>query len=159
MLPERPMGGQGLSRRRGEMAAIPDDGPDPAPGLTLEPDDEPSDRAPDRKPSAPARRGLLGGLFRPPAAPRARARDAKADSPVRVEPRSDPAADAALKRRLETKVREAVGDRAGGIEVRVVDRSVSVRARASRFWNRKAVRRTIENLPALAGYKARVEVD
>jgi hypothetical protein len=96
------------------------------------------------------------GLF---STPSARSRpSADRDDSIRVEPRSDPAADAALKRRLEARLKDAVGDRARDIDVRVVDRDVVIRARVDRFWNRRAVRKTIESLPALSGYKARVEI-
>ena len=64
-----------------------------------------------------------------------------------------------MKRRLETKIAQALGDKAHAIDVRVVDRSVTVKAKVDRFWNRRAVRKSIENLPALAGYKAKVEID
>ncbi|MBX6315766.1 MAG: hypothetical protein IRY99_23050, partial [Isosphaeraceae bacterium] len=75
-----------------------------------------------------------------------------------VEPRSDPAADAALKRRLEGQIRTAVGERVRSLDVRVVDRSVTIRARVDRFWQRRSVRRTLESLPGLAGYKTTIEV-
>ncbi len=81
------------------------------------------------------------------------------DESIRVEPRNDPAADAALKRKLEAKVIAAVGDKAKNVEVRVVDRNVVVKAKVDHFWNRRSVRRTIETLPALSGYRAKVEVD
>jgi len=99
-----------------------------------------------------------GGLFGGFAAPRDRD-EPEFDSGIKVEPRSDPAADASLKRKLEARVKDAVGNRAEDIEVRVVDRNVVIKARVDRFWNRRGVRRTIENLPALSGYKARVEID
>ena len=175
-LPDRPLGGAGVSRRRIEQPE-PLDAP---PTLTLETEgadgyrppslapesvdeedkdkdkDEPGKTKP-RRGSPPPRRRF--GLF--PALNNARARqnDADRESAIRVEPRSDPAADAALKRKLEAKVKDAVGDRARDVEVNVIDRNVVVRARVDRIWNRRAVRRTIEALPALSGYKARVEIN
>lgn len=135
----------------GDLGPLPDLTPEaPRPEVDRiepEPRDDP--------PPAPPRRRL--GIF-PLAAPSLRPRPGRNPS-IRVEPRSDPAADAALKRRIEAKVKAAVGDRARDIEVRVVDRNVVVRARVDRFWNRRGVRRTIESLPALAGYKAWVEIE
>ena len=77
---------------------------------------------------------------------------------IKVEPSTDPAAEAALKRRIERQIRELLGDRVGDVEVRIVGRDITIRARAVRFWQRRAVRRTLETLPGLAGYRARVEM-
>lgn len=110
-----------------------------------------------KPPSSSARKRF--GLTTAPLTPRGRNQPTGRDSSIRVEPRSDPAADAALKRKLEAKVKDAVGNRARDIEVRVVDRNVMIRAKVDRFWNRRNVRRTIETLPALSGYKAKVEID
>jgi hypothetical protein len=79
-------------------------------------------------------------------------------SGITVEPSTDPAAEAALKRRLERQIREALGDRVHEVEVRVVGRDVSIRARATRFWQRRTVRRALESLPGLAGYRSSVEI-
>jgi hypothetical protein len=94
----------------------------------------------------------------PPVLPRARGNSTPDDS-IKLEPRSDPAADAALKRRLESQAKDAVGTRARSIEVRVVDRQVHIRAKVDRFWNRRPVRRALESLPALSGYKTTVDVE
>lgn len=111
-------------------------------------DDEPKARPV----SPPPRRRLLGLFARPtPGRP-------PGDEPIRVEPRDDPAADAALKRRIETQVRRAVGDKTRAIDVRVVDRKIYIRAQVARFWQKRAVRRTLETLPALSGYKTVVDV-
>jgi hypothetical protein len=77
---------------------------------------------------------------------------------VTVEPKSDPAADAALKRRIEKQIRDELGTRLRSYEVRVVGREVTVVARPARFWQRRAVRGALEALPALSGYKSRIEV-
>ncbi len=135
-LPDSPNGevGRGLNR---ELDRI-------EPQLPDDPRPSPSGR----------RRGLFGS------SPAARNRENSGPgSLIKVDPRSDPAADASLKRKLEAKVKDAVGSRAEDIEVRVVDRNVVIKAKVDRFWNRRGVRRTIENLPALSGYKARVEID
>ncbi|MDR3637327.1 MAG: hypothetical protein P4L84_26220 [Isosphaeraceae bacterium] len=100
--------------------------------------------------------GLFGRFFPPPfQSPRTTPDDRPT---VTVEPRTDPAADAALQRRIERQVRETLGDRVRSYEVRVVDRNVTVRVRASRFWQKRSVRHTLETLPALSGYHARVDV-
>jgi len=108
-------------------------------------------------PSPESRQNRGPGLFSRVFPPKS-GNPATADPAISVEARSDPAADAALKRRLEGQIREALGDRARSVEVFVVDRDVTVRAKVDRLWNRRGVRRTIENLPVLAGYRAKVEV-
>ena len=76
---------------------------------------------------------------------------------VSAEPHSDPAADAALKRRIQKQVERTLGDHVRSVEVRISGRTVVFRARASRFWYRRGVRRTLESMPLPAGYRARVE--
>jgi hypothetical protein len=80
-------------------------------------------------------------------------------SEIKVERRSDPAADNALKRRIEHQIREQLGDRVGSTEVRVVGRRVLIRTHATRFWQKRGVRRTLEALPAISGLQARIELD
>ena len=82
----------------------------------------------------------------------------KPDDSISVEPRSDPAADAAFKRRLEVQIRNAVGSRVHSFDVKVVDREVTIQAHGTRFWNRRAVKHTLETLPGLTGYHTTVEV-
>ncbi len=118
---------------------------------------------------APSRRRLFG-LFRaptpapanPPPAPVAASEPTRIESrnseTIQVEPRSDPAADAALKRRLEAQIQGAMGNQLRALDVRVVDRTIHVRAAVTRFWQKRAARRTLETLPALAGYRTRIEV-
>src|SRR5205823_5832960 len=103
-------------------------------------------------PSAPRRLRLFG---RPQPPPRESRRGADA---IKVEPRTDPAADAALKRRVESQIRTALGPRLRSLDVRVLDRNIHVLARPARFWQRRAVRRTIASLPALVGYRPTIEV-
>jgi hypothetical protein len=136
------------------LEPVPADGLDPLKPTTrpgTRPDDDPAEPG-SRPVPPPPRRGLFG-LFSRPAPP-----PPPADEPIRVEPRDDPAADAALKRRIEAQVRRAVGDRTRSIDVRVRDRRVYVRAQVQRFWQKRAVRRTLETLPALSGYKTVVDV-
>jgi hypothetical protein len=136
------------------LEAVPREDLDPSPSPRARPEPEAEDEPPSRPaPRAPQRRGLLGLLPRLPAASRP-----PADEPIRVEPRSDPAADTALKSRIEAQVRRAVGDRVRDLDVRVVDRRVHIRARVGRFWQKRGVRRTLESLPGLAGYKTTVDV-
>lgn len=80
------------------------------------------------------------------------------ESSITTEPRSDPAADAALKRRIEKQIAESVGKKVKEVEVRVVGRMVAVRVSGVRLLQRRGVKRTIESLPALNGYKAVVDV-
>jgi hypothetical protein len=77
---------------------------------------------------------------------------------LRVDPRSDPATDATLKRRIEKQIRDNYGSQLRSYEVRVAGRQVVVRARAARFWTRRSLRTGIEQLPALQGYRAVVDV-
>lgn len=129
--------------------------PDPeSPGRSVNPArEEDTDHEDEGKPARP-RRGL-GALIRPrgsrpPAPPRAP--DVHADQP-------DPESDAALQRRLERQIRDVAGRRLRALDVRVADQTIRIRARADRFWNRRGLRRTIEGLPALAGYDADITVD
>jgi hypothetical protein len=108
-------------------------------------------------PSTSAPRRRLFGRLQPPPLFRGRTTTRPEDS-IDIEPRSDPAADAALKRRLEDQIRDAAGSRLRTFEVRVVDRDITVNARVSRFWYRRAVKRTIETLPGLTGYRTHIDV-
>ena len=117
---------------------------------------------PRREAPPPVRRGpRFFGRFAPPSAFAGRGsrttRGADPDEP-KSKAKSDPAADAELKRRIERQVREALGDRVRSVEVRVVGRNVAIRAEASRFWQRRSVRRTLESLPGLAGYRTTIDV-
>jgi hypothetical protein len=59
---------------------------------------------------------------------------------------------------LERAIREASGRRLRSVEIRIRDRDVSINAKASRFWQRRALRRTIESLPCLIGYSIKLDV-
>jgi len=102
-------------------------------------------------------RPRLFGRWQPPPFLRGRASPGSEDS-IAVEPRSDPAADAALKRRLENQIQTAAGSRLHSLDVKVVDRDVTIHARVNRFWHRRSVKSTIQSLPGLAGYKTHIEV-
>ena len=121
----------------------------PTPGAELR--NPPRGALPPRRPQ-----GLFGRLFPTPGT--ADRRGAAGDDSVRVEPRDDPAADAALKRRIERQIHDKFGSKLRSFEVRVNGRDVAVRARAARFWQRRALRGGLEALPALSGTRAAVEV-
>lgn len=128
-----------------------------APGARLERPTIPNSEA--DAPASPSRRFRLFSRFQPPQ-PFWRPRDASRpdESSISVEPRSDPAADAALMRHIEHQVRVAAGNKLRNVDVRVVDRNITIRARVTRFWFRRNVKHTIESLPSLSGYHATVEV-
>ncbi len=114
---------------------------------------------PRREDPPPARRGpRFFRRFPPPLLSTGRGSTTR--GAVTDEPKSkpDPAADAELKRRIERQVRETLGDRIKSAEVRVVGRHVAIRAEASRFWQRRSVKRTLESLPSLTGYRSTIDV-
>jgi hypothetical protein len=121
-------------------------------------DEDEDDEIDESIPSPPRRRGLLGRLRpSPPPPPPTRVESRRGDDPLGT--RSDPAAEAALKRRVEAQVRVALGRHLRSVDVRVVDREVRIRARIDHFWNRRAARRDLESLPALAGLRSQIEVE
>lgn len=132
------------------------------------------ERAADRPPvqaSAPTvtpvpRRGRFFGLFPAPLAVppstlvgRSAANSkASARAADEVDPKAS-AAQAALKSRIEKQARSYLGDRARSIEVQVDQRDAIVRARGVSLFQKRAVRRTIESLPALCGLRTTIEVE
>jgi hypothetical protein len=137
------------------------DVPKPGAGPTTERANPNPNARPAPRPAAPgagSRRspGILGRFLPAPYPPRGA--DDRSRSSIAVEPSSDPAAEAALKRRVEHQIRQALGDRVRDVEVRVVGRNVTIRARATRFWQRRGVRRSLETLPGLAGYRPTIEI-
>lgn len=74
--------------------------------------------------------------------------------------RDDPeaAAQEALRRRIEKQARLYAGDRARSVEVHLDKKQATVRASGVRFYQKKAVRRSLETLPALSGLHATIEV-
>ncbi|MHB1557971.1 MAG: hypothetical protein ACYC61_10950 [Isosphaeraceae bacterium] len=114
-----------------------------------------------------ARGGLLGRFFSPPAPlppPRERERERERDE-VRKDsgkPDRDIPADrdpeAAARRRIERQIHETLGEKLRWYEVRMTGRNVVIVAQPSRFWLRRSVRSTLENLPALQGYRSRIEI-
>jgi hypothetical protein len=149
------------------------DGPDPGPGIPLRLEsipDEPADRGragastrreeearesrtTEPSTSAPRRPGVGFGRFLGGARDDQGGRDA-----LSIESKGDPAVEAAVKRRVEKQVQEALGGRVKEVQVRVSGRSVSIRARPSRFWHRWGARRTLDALPMPSGYRAHVDL-
>ena len=68
-------------------------------------------------------------------------------------------AEARLKQRIEKQAREAIGDRARSIEVRVDGKAASIHARGVRFFQKRGVRRALEEIPALSGLRSTINVD
>jgi hypothetical protein len=147
----------GTPRRLGERLEI--DGPDRSgvrPSIPIGGPD-PDEKDADLPKTAPTRRpGFLGGMLLSPFGPRGG--PTGAESTIRAEPRSDPSADAILKRRIEKQAHDAVGDRVKELNVRVVGRSVTIQAHGTRFLQRRAVRKALESLPGLSGYRSTIEV-
>jgi hypothetical protein len=111
--------------------------------------------------SAPSRSpGLLGRFFETwtgsPSRKDARSPQTKARGVV--EPRPDATADAANRRKIESEIQDSLGDRLRSVEVRVSGRNVLIVAKASRFWQKRTLKRALETLPGLAGYRARVDI-
>ncbi len=109
------------------------------------------------------RGGLLGRFFLPPAPlPPPRERDdvrkdaSKAERDLPADRDRDP--EAAARRRIERQIHETLGEKLRWYEVRMTGRNVVIVAQPSRFWLRRSVRTTLENLPALQGYRSRIEI-
>ncbi len=109
--------------------------------------------------------GLFGRLFGPPPTspvpppPRESTRTAEKPKPDRessIDSTTDP--DLVNRRKIERQIASTLGDRVRSVEVFVTGRNVEIRARASRFWYRRSVRRSLETLPAIQGYRSRIEV-
>jgi hypothetical protein len=45
------------------------------------------------------------------------------------------------------------------VDVRVVGRSITIQAHGTRLFQRRAVKRALEGLPGLSGYRAAVDVE
>ena len=99
--------------------------------------------------------GRPGGDRRSPESAGGANRKERDRDPSTAEPESP---DAIAKRRIEAQIRSILGDRVQGVEVRVTGRNVLIVARSTRFWQKRAVQRALESLPALAGYRARVDL-
>jgi len=106
---------------------------------------------------------MLGRILQPfPGPNRERPPEAKSAAErarQKADSRDEPAGDAVVKKKIEKQIREVLGDRVRSVEVRVSGRNVLIVAEATRFWQKRAVRRTLETLPALEGYRARIDID
>ena len=108
--------------------------------------------------------GILNRLFPPPPAPiRRESRSASAAARQKEKAAAadadEPATDAAVKRKIEKQIRQTLGDRVRSVEVRVNGKNVLIVAEATRFWQKRTVRRALETLPVLSGYRARIDLD
>ncbi len=105
--------------------------------------------------------GILGRLFQPlpPPPVRAQARSSASPAQKKADTSNEPVTDASVKRKIEKQIRETLGDRVRSVEVRVSGRNVLIVGQATRFWQKRAVRRSLETLSALDGYRARIELD
>jgi hypothetical protein len=97
---------------------------------------------------------LLGRDERIPPAPAAVRRDR-----VREQPDTDAVEDAAFQSRVERGIRASTGRHLRDLDVTVKGRKVRIRATADRLWNKRGVRRAIEELPMLSGREVDIVVD
>jgi hypothetical protein len=114
------------------------------------------------RPSPRRMPGLLGRILgQPPASP---ARDVSSNgvtasrAKTKAKTKSEPDTDAVVKRRIEQQIRTTLGDKVQSVEVRVSGRNVLIVARPTRIWQKRGVYRSLESLPALAGFRARIEL-
>ena len=156
-----------LARRTGTVnrTPVPHPGPAPRPGVGFRASRHQVGRAtsasgtpPESRPAPPVPQRPLSRFGRFLPSPFSTGRGDNDRSSVTVEPSTDPASEAALKRRIERQIHDSLGDRVHEVEVRVVGPEVTIRAKATRFWQRRTVRRTLETLPGLAGYRHTVEI-
>ncbi len=129
---------------------------------------------PTRKPTtppqpvqAPARRPRLFGFLAGPAAPPARSPSTAPPASRTTTPgravaadtlRDDPAVESALKRRIERQAREVVGNRARSVEVKVEGKEAVVQVAGVKLFQKRAVRKQLEGIPALSGLRSTIEV-
>jgi hypothetical protein len=66
--------------------------------------------------------------------------------------------DVTTKRRIERQISSTLGDKLRSFDVSVTGRNVVIYAQPSRFWLRRSVRRSLETLPVLQGYRVRIDV-
>jgi hypothetical protein len=104
--------------------------------------------------------GLLGRVLGQSVAgpPRDDARDSNGTNGAKTKTKTEPDADTVLKRRIEQQIRSTLGDKVQSVQVRVSGRNVLIVRRATGFWQKRGVQRVLESLPALAGYRARIDL-
>jgi hypothetical protein len=146
-------------KKPGPTSARDTSGRAPASTLTEEPQRTPAGPRP-----APWRMpGLLGRVLgQPPASPvrdLSRSGEETGRAKTKTKAKSEPETDAVAKRRIEQQIRTTLGDKVQSVEVRVSGRNVLIVAHATRFWQKRGVRRSLESLPALSGFRARIDLD
>ena len=108
----------------------------------------------------PARRPRFFGLLPAPALGSA-SNTKPSDAPGRslAEPLPDEiASEAALKRRIERQAREVVGNRARSVEVKLSGKEAVVHVGGAKFLQKRAIRKQLEGIPALAGLRSTIDV-
>ncbi|QDV37952.1 hypothetical protein [Tautonia plasticadhaerens] len=109
------------------------------------------------------RPGLLGGVFgrlfgaAPPPPPTPASRFGGTDGSVTGLP-GEPASEEAIRRDLERRIAAGAGDRLSSLEVLIVGPRVHIRAQATRFWQRRPLKRDLEAIPMPPGFRSSVEV-
>ncbi len=113
------------------------------------------------RPSPRRMPGFLGRVLGQPPASSAGEPPGASDTPGRAASKSTtpPDPDAVLKRRIEQQIRANLGDKVQGVAVRVSGRNVLIVAKPTRFWQKRGVYRALESLPALAGLRARIDLE
>jgi hypothetical protein len=124
---------------------------------------ESGNAAPDPRPGPRRIPGLLGRILgqypASPARDSLRNADAASRAKTKAKTTSESDADAVVKRRIEQQIRATLGDKVQSVEVRATGRNVLIFARATRFWQKRGVYRSLESLPALAGFRARIDLN
>jgi hypothetical protein len=107
--------------------------------------------------------GFLGRVLGKPPAGLARdgskSDEAASQARTNTKTKSEPDTDAVKKRRIEQQIHAMLGDKVQSVQVRVNGRNVLIAATATRFWQKRSVYRSLESLPALAGFRARIDLD
>jgi hypothetical protein len=121
--------------------------------------DEPDQAGAGTRPAPWRLPGLLGRMMSqsPVGSPRDASPGAAAKG--RSKPPTEPESEADVKRRIEREIRTSAGDKLQSVDVRVSGKNVLIVARPARFWQKRGLRRTLESLPSLKGYRARIDVD
>ena len=160
--PARPRAG--IVSRPGASAPVPFDelpmveSPEPKAIGSAKRTSNPSTIPKEASPASPRRGRFFGLLPGQPSPPGSNLRAQPAARPVPEEFKTEPTADSALKARIEKQARTAIGDRARSIEVRVEGRTATVQARGVRIFQKRAVRKSLEALPALSGLRSTIDV-
>ena len=119
-----------------------------------------SDRAGASTKPAPWRLpGILGRIMSQSPAAASRDASSSAAAKARGKSRTEPETDADVKRRIEREIRTTAGDKLQSVEVRVNGKDVIILGRPARFWQKRGLRRTLDSLPSLKGYRARIDLD